>query len=327
MLEFPCSNCNKMLHADDAEAGTSVVCPECGASTTARSGEGAIAPGPGPASAGPDNSVTTPENAKSKRPSASDDEHRDRPLTKAAATGMGVGAIVAIAVGVSACAICLIIGILVALLVPAVQKVREAAARQQTMNNMKQIGMAWHNHEATFKVFPAPNGSRLGPPGQTDVSWRVTVLPFIEQQNLFAMYDPKVAWDHPNNRQIAGSTVMLYESKLRPTMDLTQTHFQVFTGPNTMFPDLKNTIRMAEIVDGTSNTFMFVEAQTPVPWAKPADIVMAPNAPIGVPPERFLVTFMDGSVHMIDRRRANDASLRMLIDHRDGMVVPAGAID
>ena len=58
-------------------------------------------------------------------------------------------------------------------------------------------------------------------------------------------------------------------------------------------------VRLADITDGTSNTFLFAESQTPVPWAKPADIVMAPNGPIGVPPDRFLACMADGSVRFI----------------------------
>src|SRR5438874_3152748 len=79
-----------------------------------------------------------------------------------------------------------IIAILVALLVPAVQRVREAAARTQCLNNLKQIGLALHNYEGTYKSFPAaafyPNPLVL--PAVAPWSVHARLLPFIEQENL-----------------------------------------------------------------------------------------------------------------------------------------------
>src|SRR5438874_3665128 len=77
-----------------------------------------------------------------------------------------------------------IIAILIALLVPAVQKVREAAARTQCANNLKQIGLGFHNYHDTFNSFP---------PGRIDqnggATWACLILPFIEQANLFKKWN------------------------------------------------------------------------------------------------------------------------------------------
>jgi len=77
-----------------------------------------------------------------------------------------------------------IIAILIALLVPAVQKVREAAARTQCTNNLKQIGLGFHNYHDTFKALP---------PGRIDTNggatWAVLILPYIEQGDLFKLWD------------------------------------------------------------------------------------------------------------------------------------------
>src|SRR6188474_719745 len=76
-----------------------------------------------------------------------------------------------------------IIGILIALLLPAVQQAREAARRSQCQNNLKQIALAIHNFEDSKKTLPS---SRLGPQHAT---WFVQILPYMEQSNLYAMWD------------------------------------------------------------------------------------------------------------------------------------------
>ena len=85
-----------------------------------------------------------------------------------------------------------IIGVLVALLLPAVQAAREAARRMQCQNNIKQLGLALHNHHDTYNRFPpggakdqAPFGTSTNPGGEWGSSWKVYILPFIEQGNLY----------------------------------------------------------------------------------------------------------------------------------------------
>src|SRR5262249_1074694 len=86
-----------------------------------------------------------------------------------------------------------IIAILIGLLLPAVQKVREAANRIKCTNNLKQIGLAFHNHHAAYDCFPsgyvsaasAPNGEGLGP----GWGWGAALLPYLEQDNLHQRID------------------------------------------------------------------------------------------------------------------------------------------
>ncbi|WP_040768289.1 DUF1559 domain-containing protein [Novipirellula maiorica] len=97
-----------------------------------------------------------------------------------------------------------IIGVLVGLLLPAVQAAREAARRMQCQNNLKQIGLALHNYESTFKVLP-PGGlswvddSGFGGTKDDDgYGFLCFLLPYIEQSALYEQVDPNGYWEEPD---------------------------------------------------------------------------------------------------------------------------------
>ncbi|MDA7902229.1 DUF1559 domain-containing protein [Mariniblastus sp.] len=92
-----------------------------------------------------------------------------------------------------------IIGILLSMLLPAAQSVRESARRTKCMNNVRQLGIALHNFESAFKTFP---------PAFTDGhSWTGIILDYVEQTNVAELYDRDYPWHHPKN-QDAISTVV-----------------------------------------------------------------------------------------------------------------------
>jgi prepilin-type N-terminal cleavage/methylation domain-containing protein/prepilin-type processing-associated H-X9-DG protein len=90
-----------------------------------------------------------------------------------------------------------IIGVLIGLLLPAVQKVRESAARTQCANNLKQIGIALHAYHDAKKSFPGNHR----PAGLTSARerWFTKILPYLDQDNLYKQYDPLSNWDSAAN--------------------------------------------------------------------------------------------------------------------------------
>ena len=104
-----------------------------------------------------------------------------------------------------------IIGILVGLLLPAVQAVRESARRMQCQNNLHQIGIALHNYHAAFRKLP-PGGIEVRPetPGGKQIAWSAMVLPFLEQSAAYSRIDFSYSFDHPLNRDVAATPIETY---------------------------------------------------------------------------------------------------------------------
>lgn len=114
-----------------------------------------------------------------------------------------------------------IIGILVALLLPAVQAAREAARRAQCSNNLKQMGLAFHNYHDTHRTFPLPEIVSIFPTGGvgTTHSWGQNILPFIEQTAIYDSYNlNRSCWD-PANEVAVDTHIPAYVCPSNPTAD------------------------------------------------------------------------------------------------------------
>src|SRR5262245_6254387 len=112
-----------------------------------------------------------------------------------------------------------IIAILVGLLLPAVQKVRDAANRTSCLNNMKQLGLALHGFQESNGVFPASGWTMAGPgnPQGKYVGWRPLTLPYIEQENLQKLYDFNINWWEGTNPTAAAVPVKTYQCPSVPS--------------------------------------------------------------------------------------------------------------
>lgn len=102
-----------------------------------------------------------------------------------------------------------IIGILVAVLLPAVQAAREAARRMSCSNNLKQLGLALHNYETTHRVFPPSRIATTNPIFQQ--SWLMMILSEIEQTASFANYNKNISWFEQQNTPITTQKISTYK--------------------------------------------------------------------------------------------------------------------
>ena len=163
-----------------------------------------------------------------------------------------------------------IIAILIGLLLPAVQKVREAAARMQCQNHLKQIGLAIHNYHDAYGHMPQDITDKNGKP---ILSWRVAILPFIEQAPLFDRYNFDEPWDSPNNRIVGEQMIPVFQCpSSERTKGTNQTNYFVVYGDETMFAPNRWT-KLSDVTDGLSNTIMVVECDSMnVQWSEPVDI-------------------------------------------------------
>ena len=130
-----------------------------------------------------------------------------------------------------------IIAILIGLLLPAVQKVREAAARIKCSNNFKQLGLACHNFHDVHGLTPptrcASGGfPKLGVPANAYQGWAVWLLPYLEQQNVRNIYNTQLHFGHANNRTAIQTKVNVFQCPSSPNPDRVAPTFDAngFTG-------------------------------------------------------------------------------------------------
>jgi hypothetical protein len=203
-------------------------------------------------------------------------------------------------------------------IVSALVRTRQAAERLQSANNLKQIALAFHNFESAYRKFPHPTKSP-DPGHKHPVSWRVMILPFMEQKALYAEYRFDEPWDGPNNSKLLSMVPVQYRHPGAPAGS-TNTPYLAITGEEAMFQPSKDTLP-SDVRDGLARTLMVVESKSTIPWTKPDDLAYASDKPLpsigGFSGEGFHAAFGDGSVRFISKTIA-ESVLRALMTARGG---------
>jgi uncharacterized protein DUF1559 len=155
----------------------------------------------------------------------------------------------------------------------AVNASMESGRRRERMDRFKQISLAMVNYESAKKHLPA--AAIYDNDGRPLLSWRVAILPYLEQGALYKQFHLDEPWDSPHNRALVAKMPKVYADPDPQGKKLAQegkTTYQVPVGPETVFYKNDGT-KVSEIKDGTSRTILFVEVEPKraVVWTKPED--------------------------------------------------------
>jgi hypothetical protein len=198
---------------------------------------------------------------------------------------------------------------------PAPRGPAEYGQSVQSRDNLKKLGLAFHNYHDMRDHFPKDITDKSGRPV---LSWRVAILPYLDQEYLYSQFKLDEPWDSEHNRRLLPHmpAVLRAPVQARKAFD---TYYQAVAGPGAIF-DPGAAVKLLDVADGTSNTLLLVEAGTPVPWAKPADIPFNPaKRPLaleGPYTDAIHVVCGDGSTHRMKPKP--DADLLTAFITRDG---------
>ncbi len=210
------------------------------------------------------------------------------------------------------------------LLQPVLPGVLQAAARTQSVNNFKQLTLAMHNYHDTYGRFP-PAAIR-DKNGKPLLSWRVLLLPYLDELALYKKFHLDEPWNSEHNKKLIARMPRVFDSTAAPRLSAAgKTTYLAPLGEQLMFPPGKEGLRIADVTDGTAKTIFLVDADDAhaVPWTKPDDLEIDLNDPAAGLATRFggyLTAFVDASVHLLPRT-IDKSTLRALFTRNGGEAV------
>jgi RNA polymerase sigma factor (sigma-70 family) len=191
--------------------------------------------------------------------------------------------------------------------------------KDRSLNNLKQFALAVHNYHDTHNNLPNNICSQDGTPL---LSWRVRLLPYLDQGELYKQFKLDEPWNSKHNLPLLHKMPEVFRIGIEPK-ECSDTWYQGFAHEDSVFPPDRS-IRLADITDGASRTLLVVEAGTAVPWTRPVDLPYAADKPLprlGGPFKDVIhAVFADG--HAVPLRRDfNEKHMRLAITRNDGEVV------
>ncbi|MGO9115079.1 MAG: protein kinase domain-containing protein [Thermoguttaceae bacterium] len=206
---------------------------------------------------------------------------------------------------------------------------RRKSDAARSMNNLKQLALAMHVYHSTFLSFPAAGSSDSH--HKPLLSWRVHLLPYIEQDALYRQFHLNEPWDSPHNRPLIEKMPDLFRSPGSRT-GAGKTNYAVPVGNGALWSNVTDKPKLEQVTDGASNTIMIVEVDDAhaVTWTKPDDLEFDPKAPkrnIGsLQGDGFHVVLADGSTRLIGAN-IDDALLAALFTRAGGEPIDGSKLD
>jgi hypothetical protein len=206
---------------------------------------------------------------------------------------------------------------------------------KKSQANLKEIGMALHNyHDQNKRLPPWASCDKNGKP---QLSWRVFLLPYIEEVGLYRQFNLDEPWDSAHNIKLLDKMPAIYAAPGIKTAKPGLTHYQGFVGPGAGWEHLPDAsvqnlhakgakgLPLSLFFDGLSNTIAVIEAGESVPWTKPADLPFAKGQPLpkigGLYGDKANVLMFDASVRSIPLT-FRQATLEAAITRGGGEVIP-----
>jgi serine/threonine protein kinase len=162
-------------------------------------------------------------------------------------------------------------------MVPGVTAMKSAAMQSESRKKLRDIGLALHDYENAHKQFPAAHSDRRvinGSPQTVARSWRVAILPFINQTKLYEQFHLDEDWDSEHNLKLLDHMPEVFRAP-GASKESIETPFLAIVGVQTVIS--KYGAKMRDIQDGTANTIMLIETKKMVQWTKPEDIDFEPE--------------------------------------------------
>lgn len=214
------------------------------------------------------------------------------------------------------------------------KEMEEAQQTTESRANLDRIGVAMHAHHDEKGAFPNNSYEQRGRQSRPLLSWRVHLLPYLGQGELYKKFNLNEPWDSPTNRPLLNQMPEVYATTMsKVNAGVGKTFYRGFSHAGAIFEKPRNPgeqaprISLQAIPDGTSNTILVVDAGESIEWTKPEDLDWSPGRPRpslgGAYPSvpYFLALMADGPMREV-RRTVPDQTLRYLIDRQDGMIIP-----
>ena len=232
-----------------------------------------------------------------------------------------------------------------ALMLPAVQAARQAARKAVSMNNLKQIGLAmltWHNSYAAF-----PAAYSINQDDKKLLSWRVHLLPFVEQAALYRQFRLDEPWDSEHNKKLIPLMPAVFRSPLSASAPGTTTYRTIMLPGGAGAMSSPKKARMSQMIrnskvfmqgnslrdiqDGSSRTILAVEVgdSQAIAWTRPDELVYSDKTNLagwGAESQKnFATLFCDGSIRMLSRQIQRE-DLKALLTRSGGETVSPKAL-
>lgn len=224
------------------------------------------------------------------------------------------------------------------------KRITEESAIAQTNKSLRECLIAMHNYHNDYKRLPAA-ASFDKQTGKPLLSWRVQLLPYLENDQLYKEFKQNEPWDSEHNKKLISQMPKVFAHPVNQSAREFKTHYRVFVSPASpaegssqkyapsfsLSPQFRTTLGQITVNDGTSNTIAIVEAEEAVIWTKPDEIELADDSSeipkLGAMPASpyFIAVHWDGASHLYRKqgeRMSREGTMKLLrqqIGWKDGM--------